>query len=172
MALARLGNGDEAVELFHMMNPINHTRTAADVDRYKAEPYVVAADIYAHPQHVGRGGWTWYTGSSSWMHRLAVGAILGVTWSGDTLGIAPCIPARWPKFTVHVRRGGSRYVIRVENPEHVQRGIVRAELDGAAVDPTAIPARDDGQAHEVRVIMGPAVKARRAASREEMVGGA
>ena len=69
MAVARLGNGDEAIELFHMLNPINHTRTAADVERYKVEPYVMAADVYAHPAHIGRGGWTWYTGSAAWMYR-------------------------------------------------------------------------------------------------------
>jgi cyclic beta-1,2-glucan synthetase len=67
IALARLGMGDEAMELFHMINPINHMRTADDTERYRAEPYAVAADVYAHPMHVGRGGWTWYTGSAGWM---------------------------------------------------------------------------------------------------------
>jgi hypothetical protein len=70
MAVARLGNGDEAVELFHLLNPINHTRSAADVERYKVEPYVTAGDVYAHPAHAGRGGWTWYTGSAGWMYRV------------------------------------------------------------------------------------------------------
>src|SRR5207249_2316635 len=78
MAVARLGNGDEAVELFHLLNPINHTRSAADVERYKAEPYVTAGDVYAHPAHAGRGGWTWYTGSAGWMYRAGLESILGL----------------------------------------------------------------------------------------------
>src|SRR3989454_4040637 len=75
MAVARLGNGDEAVELFHLLNPINHTRSAADVERYKAEPYATAGDVYAHPAHAGRGGWTWYTGSAGWMYRAGLESI-------------------------------------------------------------------------------------------------
>ena len=78
IALARLGLGDEAMELFHMLNPINHTRTAEGVERYRGEPYVVAADVYAHPMHVGRGGWTWYTGSAGWMYQAAIEGILGL----------------------------------------------------------------------------------------------
>src|SRR5678815_4329678 len=77
IALARLGMGDEAMELFHMLNPINHMRTTEDTERYRAEPYVVAADVYAHPMHVGRGGWTWYTGSAGWMYQAAIQSLLG-----------------------------------------------------------------------------------------------
>ncbi|HSD33126.1 MAG TPA: glucoamylase family protein, partial [Gemmatimonadales bacterium] len=82
MAVARLGNGDEAVELFHLLNPINHTRSAADVERYKTEPYVMAGDVYAHPAHAGRGGWTWYTGSAGWMYRAGLESILGLKRHG------------------------------------------------------------------------------------------
>src|SRR5262245_50873592 len=78
MATALVGNGDEAVEMFHMLNPINHSRTAADIERYQAEPFVVAADVYAHPAHTGRGGWTWYTGSAAWMYRVGLESILGL----------------------------------------------------------------------------------------------
>ena len=85
IALARLGLGDEAMELFHMLNPINHTRTPEDVERYRVEPYVVAADVYAHPMHVGRGGWTWYTGSAGWMYQAAIDGLLGLQRRGDTL---------------------------------------------------------------------------------------
>ncbi|MEP7028306.1 MAG: glucoamylase family protein [Candidatus Eisenbacteria bacterium] len=154
MALARLGNGDEAVELFHMLNPINHTRTPAAVDRYKAEPYVLAADVYTHAPHIGRGGWTWYTGASAWMHRLGLESILGLRPNGARLGVSPCIPAWWPGFTVRWRHGTSRYEIRVENPEHVERGVARATLDGIPVDAGAIPLADDGREHAVRVWMG------------------
>ena len=85
IALARLGLGDEAMELFHMINPINHTRTAEGVERYRAEPYVVAADVYAHPMHVGRGGWTWYTGSAGWMYQAAIDGLLGLQRHGAHL---------------------------------------------------------------------------------------
>ena len=89
MALAKLGYGDEAVEVFHMINPINHTRDAAGAARYAAEPYVVAGDVYAHPEHMGRGGWSWYTGSAGWLYRAGLESILGLTRRGATLSIAP-----------------------------------------------------------------------------------
>ncbi len=154
MAIAALGNGDEAVELFHMLNPINHTRTAGELERYKVEPYVVAADVYAHPMHAGRGGWTWYTGSASWMYRAGLESILGLRRQGDTLSLQPCIPAAWPGFTAVLRRGASTYEIRVENPEHRSRGIGEIELDGEPVDPRAIPWHDDGRPHVVRAVIG------------------
>src|SRR6185436_5115146 len=116
MAVARLGSGDEAVELFHLLNPINHARTAVGTATYKVEPYVVAADVYAHPAHAGRGGWTWYTGSAAWMARAGLESILGVTRRGATLALNPCIPSSWPGFTVTLRHGKSRYEIAVENP--------------------------------------------------------
>ena len=96
MAMARLGYGDEAVELFHMLNPVNHTRTAADVERYKAEPYVLAGDVFAHPAHAGRAGWTWYTGSAGWMYRAGLESILGLRRRGATFEVDPCIPRRGP----------------------------------------------------------------------------
>ena len=93
MAMARLGYGDEAVELFHMLNPVNHTRTLADVERYKAEPYVLAGDVFAHPSHAGRAGWTWYTGSAGWMYRAGLESILGLRRHGATLRDRPVHPA-------------------------------------------------------------------------------
>ena len=159
MAMARLGSGDEAVELFHMLNPINHTRTPADVERYKAEPYVVAGDVYAHPTHAGRGGWTWYTGSAGWMYRAGLESILGLRRRGATFEIDPCIPSSWPEYSIAWRFGGTRYEITVANPERRCRGIAEAELDGAAVDPGAIPLVDDGRTHEVRLVLGAAKRA-------------
>jgi cyclic beta-1,2-glucan synthetase len=154
MAVARLGNGDEAVELFHMLNPINHTRSAADVERYKAEPYATAGDVYAHPAHAGRGGWTWYTGSAGWMYRAGLESILGLKRHGASFELDPCIPAAWPEYSIFWRFGRSRYEISVSNPEHRCRGIAEAELDGNPVDPTAIPLVDDGATHRVRVVVG------------------
>jgi len=154
MAMARLGYGDEAVELFHMLNPANHTRTAADVERYKAEPYVLAGDVFAHPSHAGRAGWTWYTGSAGWMYRTGLESILGFRRHGATFGIDPCIPAAWPGYSIGWRFGATRYEIAVVNPERRSRGIAEAVLDGTSVDPRAVPLRDDGGRHELKVVLG------------------
>lgn len=154
MAIAKLGNGDEAVELFHMLNPINHARSRQDVERYKVEPYVVAADVYAHPLHMGRGGWTWYTGSAGWLYRLGLESILGLTRRGSTFALDPCIPASWPGYSITWRFGRSRYEITVVNAGRQCRGIAEATLDGNAVDPCAIQLVDDELLHVVRAVMG------------------
>ncbi len=166
MAVARLGSGDEAVELFHLLNPVNHARTPADVSRYKVEPYVLAADVYAHPAHAGRGGWTWYTGAASWMYRAGLESILGVERRGATIALNPCIPFSWPGFSIVLRFGKARYEITVENPERRCRGIARADLDGVPVDPQAIPLRDDAGTHQIRALIGDRIveAPRRAAS--------
>ena len=131
LAFAKLGAGDKAVELFALLNPINHARTAEEVERYKVEPYVIAADVYSVAPHVGRGGWTWYTGSAAWMHRAAVEGILGIRREGAFLVVAPCIPAAWPGFEATVKIGATRYDIHVETPSHRSRGVPHAVLDGA-----------------------------------------
>jgi len=153
MALAQLGNGDEAVELFHLLNPINHTRSAAGVERYKTEPYVLAGDVYAHPAHAGRGGWTWYTGSAGWMYRAGL-EILGLRRGGATFALDPCIPAAWAEYSMRWRYGSATYEIAVANPEHRCGGVALAELDGGATDPAAIPLVDDGATHRVRIVLG------------------
>jgi cyclic beta-1,2-glucan synthetase len=154
MAVARLGSGDEAMELFHMLNPINHSRTGADVERYRAEPYVLAGDVYAHHAHPGRGGWTWYTGAAGWLYRTGLESLLGLRRQGATFAIDPCIPASWPEYTIVWRFRGARYEITVTNPEHRCRGVAEAELDGASIDAAAIPLVDDGRTHVVRVVLG------------------
>jgi cyclic beta-1,2-glucan synthetase len=154
MAIAKLGNGDEAVELFHMLNPINHARSLQEVERYKVEPYVVAADVYAHPLHMGRGGWTWYTGSAGWLYRLGLESILGLVRRGLTFALDPCIPASWSNYSVAWRAGRTCYEIDVVNPNRHSRGIAEVTLDGSVVDPSAIPLANDGMLHAVRVVMG------------------
>ena len=154
MAVARLGSGDEAMELFHMLNPINHSRTGGDAERYRTEPYVLAGDVYAHPAHPGRGGWTWYTGAAGWLYRTGLESLLGLRRQGATFTIDPCIPASWPEYTIAWRFGSARYEITVTNPEHRCRGVAEADLDGAPVDPAAIPLADDGGTHVVRVVLG------------------
>src|SRR5207249_3185486 len=145
MALARLGSGDEAAEFFHMLNPVNHGRTAADVSRYKAEPYVVAGDVYARPPHAGRGGWSWYTGSAAWLYRAGLETMLGLRRSGATFSIDPCIPSSWPEYEISWRLRRTRYAISVSNPERQCRGVLHATLDDADVDAAAIPIVDDGR---------------------------
>jgi cyclic beta-1,2-glucan synthetase len=154
IALAELGLGDEAMELFHMINPINHMRTPAGIEQYRAEPYAVAADVYAHPMHLGRGGWTWYTGSAGWMYQAAVEGLLGLRRSGATFSVTPSIPAMWPKFSIDWIVGRTSYHISVVNPDARCRGVRSVELDGAAIDPDAIPVLDDGQSHNVVVELG------------------
>ncbi len=156
MARARLGDGERAAELFAMLNPVNRAASRAGVYAYKVEPYVLAADIYAEPPHVRRGGWTWYTGAAGWLYRAGLENILGLTKCGDRLHIAPCIPPGWPGFRVRYRHGTTGYEIGVENPQRVARGVVCVDLDGVRLDSPGqgITLRDDGQSHQVRVVMG------------------
>ncbi len=154
MAIAEQGNGDEAAELFHMLNPINHTRTPADVARYRTEPYVLDGDVYARPPHAGRGGWSWYTGSAGWLYRAGLESIIGLRRNGATFAMDPCVPSSWDHYEVDWKVGDTTYEIRVNNPDGVWRGVMRAELDGAKVDHTAIPIVDDGKTHTVSITMG------------------
>ncbi|HLE13092.1 MAG: hypothetical protein A2504_12405 [Bdellovibrionales bacterium RIFOXYD12_FULL_39_22] len=115
-AYAGLGKGQQAVELFSMLNPINHSSTRAKVHRYKVEPYVLSADIYSMPPYVGRGGWTWYTGSSAWMYRAGIESILGLRLTGNKLQIEPHIHPEWKKYKIHYRYYQTDYEIEVKNP--------------------------------------------------------
>jgi cyclic beta-1,2-glucan synthetase len=155
LAFAALGDGDKAGELFSILNPINHASTRAGVQRYKVEPYVMAADVYAESPHVGRGGWTWYTASSGWMYQAGVEWILGFRLRGNMLLLDPCIPRAWPRYEISFRYHSARYEIVVENPQGVSRGVASAELDGRALTGgAAIPLADDGAGHQVRVVLG------------------
>ena len=156
MAFAALGEGDKAAGLFAMLNPVNHARTRADALRYKVEPYVVSADIYALPPHVGRGGWTWYTGSAGWLQRAGVESILGLKLHGPMLSVDPCIPKAWGHFEATLAFRSASYAIRVENPASVSRGVVFATLDGVELSerPVSVPLLDDGRRHEVFVRLG------------------
>jgi cyclic beta-1,2-glucan synthetase len=156
MALARMGSGDEALEMFHMLNPVNHARDAAGVARYRLEPYVIAGDVYNHPAHRGRGGWSWYTGSAGWMYRAGVESILGLRRAGHAFAVDPCIPSAWPAYEITWLCQETRYDISVTNPEHRCRGVRSATLDGAPVNHLAIPILNDGRAHAVRVVLGAA----------------
>ncbi len=150
LATALLGNGERAFQLFQMLNPLTHTRTPEDVETYKVEPYVVAADVYTAEGQQGRGGWTWYTGSASWMYRVALEAILGFTKRGNTLQLNPCVPSDWAEFTIEYRYGQSVYAIEVQSP-HAVRGNAEVVLDGKTLEGPTIPLTDDGVRHSVTV---------------------
>ena len=155
LAFAALGDGDKAGELFSLLNPINHASTRAGVYRYKVEPYVVAADIYAEPPHVGRGGWTWYTGSAGWMYRAGIEWMLGFRLRGSVLHLDPCIPRVWRNFAITLRYHSATYAIVVENPHGVAHGVGSVELDGTLLPSGAhIVLVDDGATHHVRVVLG------------------
>jgi cyclic beta-1,2-glucan synthetase len=155
IAFAMLGDGDKAGEAFSLLNPIRHASKRADIYRYKVEPYVMSADVYAEPSQVGRGGWTWYTGSAGWMYRAGLEWILGFTLRGTTLVIDPCIPKSWPGFSISFRYRSARYEIAVANPQAVSRGVARIALDGATLPAGApIPLADDAAVHQVEVILG------------------
>jgi cyclic beta-1,2-glucan synthetase len=147
-AFAALNDGNQASELFTMLNPITHANTSARVNQYKVEPYVIAADIYSVAPHIGRGGWTWYTGSASWMYRLGVEAILGLQRSDTTLRLAPHIPTQWPGYEVTYRYGSASYHIVVTNgnPGANQPQLT---LDGHVLTDGLIPLKEDGTTHEV-----------------------
>ncbi len=155
-ALAKLGDGDKAAELLSLLNPINYARTRATAQRYTVEPYVACADVYSVPPHVGRGGWTWYTGSAGWMYRAGLESILGFIVEGNTLRIDPCVPHAWREFEIAFRHHKTRYEVSVENHADVCRGVARLELDGQVLPhgSTCVTLVDDGVIHRVRVVLG------------------
>jgi cellobiose phosphorylase len=154
IAFAMTGDGDKACELFGLINPINHTRTDRECSIYKAEPYVIAADVYSVPPHVGRGGWTWYTGTASWFYKAGLENILGFTKAADHLVIDPCIPKKWAEYSIQYRYRGTVYRITVKNPNNVNRGVAAVTVDGAPQKRNTVSLADDGGTHEVEVILG------------------
>lgn len=158
MAHAALGNGDRAVELYNLINPINHAKTRLGVQRYKAEPYALAGDVYGELPHVGRGGWSWYTGSAAWMYRAGIEAILGFRLQGTTLHIDPCIPRAWTGFKMTFRYHSARYEITVDNPNGVGCGVGSIRIDGRLLGHGAdgVALLDDEATHVVEVVLGTA----------------
>ncbi len=159
-AWAGLGDGARAHAAFDLLNPVRHAASADGVARYRVEPYAVCADVYGEPPHLGRGGWTWYTGSAAWLYRAGLEAVLGFRLAGDRLRLAPCIPPDWPGFELVYRRRGASgtpttFEITVENPARRSRGVAMIEVDGEAqAVADGIALADDGGRHRVRVVMG------------------
>jgi cyclic beta-1,2-glucan synthetase len=157
LAFAMQGDGDKTAELLSMLNPIRHADNLTGMHRYKVEPYVACADVYSVTPNVGRGGWTWYTGSAGWMYRVALEWLLGFRVQGTNLAIDPCIPRGWVSFEISFRHRSAKYQISVENPLGVSRGILATKLDGEMLTgkkKLLIPLVDDGATHRVQVVLG------------------
>lgn len=133
MATVLQGKGKEAFELFSLINPINHSLTQTDVQKYQGEPYVLAGDVYSVEPHAGRAGWSWYTGSSSWLYQVGIEYILGLKVKGNYFLMDPVIPSSWKEFSITYLVRNIRYQIEVKNPDGVERGIRRVEVDGENV---------------------------------------
>jgi cyclic beta-1,2-glucan synthetase len=153
-AWAKAGDGDLAHNLFQMINPICRADAPNKAQLYQVEPYVISADVYGVPPHVGRGGWSWYTGSSGWMYRLGIEALLGLKRDAEHVWLEPCIPNHWPGFRLLFRFGSTHYHFTVENLQGAQQGVIAVTLDGVAVPELRIPLVDDGIKHEVIVTLG------------------
>ncbi len=164
-AAALLGQGDRAMELFDLLNPIHHGDARDKVSRYKTEPYVLAGDVYSEAPLAGRGGWTWYTGSASWLYRIALEDILGFRLRGNKLTLAPCVPANWPSYEITYKYKSATYQIQVENataPPSPQDGrglggggaVRSVSVDGVVAADGVIELTDDGKRHDVRVLLG------------------
>jgi cyclic beta-1,2-glucan synthetase len=154
MAMARKGDGERAVQLLRMLNPIEHARDAEAVWHYGVEPYVMAADVYRLPGRVGQGGWSWYTGAAAWMYRAWIEEVLGLQIRGDRLRLDPVIPAAWPGFSLRYRHGETIYHVAVENPEGCEHGVAWVEMDGHRMPDGVIVLEQGLVQHQVRVRMG------------------
>jgi cellobiose phosphorylase len=154
LATALLGDGQRAVELFDLLNPVHHASSPEGVERYKVEPYVVCADVYGAPPHTGRGGWTWYTGSASWLYRIGLEAILGFRLRGTRLELDPCVPRGWPGYEITYRHRSATYHVVVENSGGSGRGVRSVTVDGSGVPEGVVELADDGRQHEVRITLG------------------
>jgi cyclic beta-1,2-glucan synthetase len=159
LATALRGDGDRALDLYQMINPVTHASSSDGVSTYKVEPYVVAADVYTADGHLGRGGWTWYTGSASWLYRVGIEAILGFKKRGEVLEIDPCISTGWKEFTIQYRYGEALYDIVVRNPFGVSRGVASVVVDGVSMD-GGIPLSRGEAHHRATITLGPPAESR------------
>jgi cyclic beta-1,2-glucan synthetase len=153
-AYAEMNKGTQAEALFRLLNPIYHSDSPDRAKRYAVEPYVIAADVYSEPPHTGHGGWTWYTGSSGWMYRLGIEAILGLYRQSTKLRIEPRIPAEWSSYEIDYRYKKTTYHIKVLNPNHVEYGVREIRWNGELLPSNTLSLVDDGQFHEVSVVLG------------------
>jgi cyclic beta-1,2-glucan synthetase len=157
LAYVGLGDGDRAARIFRLLNPIMHAGDREQSERYRVEPYVVGGDVYGAPPWVGRGGWTWYTGSAAWLYRLGVEGILGLRMEEGDLTVDPCLPAAWDRVEAWVRVGKQQIHVTVDNPDGVGHGAIAITLDGTPVEGNRIhvdPSTAGGGQREVAVRLG------------------
>jgi cyclic beta-1,2-glucan synthetase len=155
MAFALLGESNRAWECFDLINPLNHSGNEADADIYKVEPYVIAADVYSVPPQEGRGGWTWYTGSSGWMYRLISDVLLGLRLEGGTrLTFRPCVPVGWKRYKINYRHGGTFYRIQFTIQSEPSHHVNRLVVDGVEQPDSVVNLVDDSVEHTVEVFLG------------------
>lgn len=147
-----LGFGDKALEMYRMINPIEHARTKEAANKYKVEPYVIAADIYGMQNLAGRGGWTWYTGSSSWYYIAGIEYILGLKISGNKLKLQPCIPKTWKEYKIRYKYKRSIYNIKIINNDEKNYGVKQILINGSKVEDEII-LNEDGNIYNVEVYM-------------------
>ncbi|NNM51658.1 MAG: cyclic beta 1-2 glucan synthetase, partial [Pseudomonadales bacterium] len=152
MAFAALGDSKRAWELLALINPINHAQSAKAIAIYMAEPYVLAADVYALPPHTGRGGWTWYTGSASWMYRLIVESLLGCKLEQDRLRLIPCLPVAWPGFSMIYRFCDTEYHLVVQRKQAAMTA-TSVSLDGVLQQDNSFALKNDLRLHQVDVFL-------------------
>ena len=153
IAYTKLGFGDKALEYYRMINPIEHSRTKETAIKYKVEPYTIAADIYGAESLAGRGGWTWYTGSSSWFYKAGIENILGLVIKNNRLRIEPCIPKEWKEYKIKYRYKNSIYNITVKNERGKNTGVDKFFLNGVEVEEKEIALSDDGGIYEIEIKM-------------------
>ena len=152
-AFTRLKNGDKAVKYYKYIVPIEHARTRELQNKYKVEPYVIVADMYTAPNLIGRGGWTWYTGSSAWVCKIGIEEILGLKISNGNLSIEPCIDSEWKEYYIRYRYKTSVYNIKVKNPDNKQFGITSFKLNGEEIEDKKVKLIDDGRINEIEILM-------------------
>jgi cellobiose phosphorylase len=154
VAFSKLGDGNKAWDSFRILNPINHTRTQRESWIYKVEPYVMAADVYGEPPHIGRGGWTWYTGAAGWMYKAGLESILGFNKQGDRLMIDPCLPEKWGAYSMRYTYIDTIYEIKVNNPDGISKGVLQVSVDNELQKDLTIALVNDRKTHQVEVLMG------------------
>lgn len=153
IAICKLGFGDKAFEYYRMINPIEHSRTKEEAIKYKVEPYIIAADIYGANNLIGRGGWTWYTGSSSWFYKVGIENILGLSIKKEQLSINPCIPRSWKEYSIQYKYKTNIYNIKIKNPNGKETGVEKFLLNGQEIKDKKILLEDNNKVNEIEIIM-------------------
>ena len=148
-----LGEGSKALELYRMINPIEHAKTKDAVSKYKVEPYVIPADIYGESNLAGRGGWTWYTGSSSWYYKAGIEYILGLKIKNNILSLNPCISKDWTDYSIRYKYGRSIYNIKIKNPNGKETGVTSFKVNDEEIEDKSVRLIDDGKVYDIEVEM-------------------